>query len=193
MRKLTVLRESALYLEGPCHESFLDMPVRGAGRHCGSCERTVVDMTRMSREEAETLYAKSGGDLCGYVLRDAEGTAFFPEVQRPTLGLAAVGLAATLLAPGCGAADVRADEPPSLLVDDAPPMLAYTQGLPGRDPGNQNLAQGGIASAGDLPRFLTKTPPKQPTPQPTPQSASDAGVPPQPPIPMPGRIALRPH
>lgn len=150
MRKLTVLRESAYSLESPCHESFEAMPARSDGRYCGSCRRTVVDLTSLSRREAAALFEKSGGDLCGVVQADASGTIYFPERIQPPGRVAAAALV-SLLAVGCGSS-----------VDGAPSVLPP---LPSPVP---------TASAQAYP--LSVVGPKQVHPAPSPTPLAEPGV-----------------
>lgn len=101
MRKLPVLQKASLILSSPCTESYDAMPLRGRGRHCDACSKTVIDMTRMTRREAEALFDRDE-NLCGYVLSNDEGETFFAEPPRFTSVLA-TGLSAALLLAGCGA------------------------------------------------------------------------------------------
>jgi len=50
----------------PCHENFTKMSKRGSGRYCGSCEKIVVDFTRMSDTEMFDYFEKHNGEnICG--------------------------------------------------------------------------------------------------------------------------------
>ena len=100
---LPVLTPGAFVLDA-CPESFSEMTPVYRGRHCDQCNRTVVDMTRMTRAEAEALFAREQEQLCGYVLANDAGDTFFAEPSAPrTSRLLATGLAAALLVSGCGA------------------------------------------------------------------------------------------
>ena len=109
MRKLPVLQKASLILSSPCTESYEAMPLRGHGRHCDACSKTVIDMTRMTRREAEALFDRDE-NLCGYVLSNEEGETFFPARETSRLfgepprfpSMLATGLTAALLLAGCG-------------------------------------------------------------------------------------------
>jgi hypothetical protein len=105
--------------DSPCHERWADFEARPGGRHCGSCDVTVVDLTRLTRRRAEALVAASGGRMCARMRVDRDGAPVFrPETERaPSFLGAAVGL----LAAACSSASAAepAPEPPraTLLVE----------------------------------------------------------------------------
>lgn len=84
------------------------MSPRPDGRHCDACGRTVIDLTRATRAEADALVrarrAQGDGRVCARVLRDvATGDEVFrPEPTRapPPLRL----VAAATLAAACESA-----------------------------------------------------------------------------------------
>lgn len=125
MRQLPVLQKSSLVLASPCEESFLSMPLQGRGRHCEQCQKTVVDMTRMTRREAEALFDRENENLCGYVLSNEEGETFFrSEPRLPSM--LATGLAAALLVSGCGAAEPAPVETAHARAHSLPMMMPIT-------------------------------------------------------------------
>lgn len=84
------------------------MEVRGHGRHCASCDRVVVDLTRATPTEALGYAALFGGSgrLCGRLRVDAEGDAILrrePMREKPSrrFGLA---VATALGSAACGSA-----------------------------------------------------------------------------------------
>jgi hypothetical protein len=81
----------------PCHERWTELAPTGEGRYCGRCDKTVIDLTRLTRREAERRVLAAGGALCGRVRVDPSGAPVFrPETARaPGLfGVAAAGLLA---------------------------------------------------------------------------------------------------
>lgn len=58
----------------PCHVSWSGMAGEGRVRECGKCEKSVYDLSSMTREEAEALIAKSEGRVCIRFYRRADGT-----------------------------------------------------------------------------------------------------------------------
>jgi hypothetical protein len=51
-------------ISSPCHESWEKMIPNADGRYCKVCEKTVVDMTRMSQPEMVSLFEERQGNLC---------------------------------------------------------------------------------------------------------------------------------
>ncbi len=121
MRKLPVLQKASLILSSPCTESYEAMPLRGRGRHCGACDKTVIDMTRMTRREAEALF-DADENLCGNVLANDAGETFFMEPPRFS-GALATGLAAALLVSGCGAAEQHPSAPVTASAPITAPLM----------------------------------------------------------------------
>jgi hypothetical protein len=59
------------------------MRPRGEGRHCERCEKTVVDLSRVTRSQAEAMVRAHGGQLCARLAEDETGkTVFRPERTR---------------------------------------------------------------------------------------------------------------
>jgi hypothetical protein len=54
-----------LRIDSPCAESWDGMQPNEEGRHCLSCQKTVVDFTFMSDEEILDWMATRGGSFCG--------------------------------------------------------------------------------------------------------------------------------
>ena len=51
----------------PCHEDWGKMTPNSEGKFCGSCSKTVVDFTQMSKDEIHTYFKqKSGENTCGH-------------------------------------------------------------------------------------------------------------------------------
>ncbi len=50
----------------PCHEDWSNMSPQGNGRHCNSCNKIVVDFTKMDHEDLlEYLRSHAGKGTCG--------------------------------------------------------------------------------------------------------------------------------
>ena len=117
----------AIEIRNPCDEDWDAMPRRGEGRYCGKCERTVVDLSHLTRAQAEARVAAAKGRICLAIKKDA---ATHEPVFRsePARAPAAVGfvLATALVGGGCsGEADVPAEARAELVeepVDGGPPM-----------------------------------------------------------------------
>ena len=58
-----------LKIETPCHEDWTKMSPNKEGRHCGLCDKTVVDFTVMSQGDiANYLTHNSKAQICGRIL-----------------------------------------------------------------------------------------------------------------------------
>jgi len=58
-----------LKIETPCTEDWNKMSQNKVGRHCGICDKTVVDFTVMSKEDiANYISKKSQKQICGRIL-----------------------------------------------------------------------------------------------------------------------------
>ncbi len=110
--------------ESACAERWSSFEPRPGGRHCGSCDVTVVDLSRLTRRKAEALVIAAGGRLCARLRVDARGEPVFrPESPRAPafFGAAALGLLTTACEPGAALeARPSAETAPSAL-DDASP------------------------------------------------------------------------
>lgn len=49
----------------PCHENWQQMTPNEQGRHCGACQKTVVDFTRMSDQEVLDYISRASSSVCG--------------------------------------------------------------------------------------------------------------------------------
>lgn len=56
-----------LNIPTPCHEDWQNMTPNDNGRHCMSCQKTVIDFTTMSDREILDYIGKSNSNICGRV------------------------------------------------------------------------------------------------------------------------------
>jgi hypothetical protein len=96
-----------LTLLEPCRESWDAMERRGPGRHCARCDRTVLDLTRLTERDALRALRRDpdGGGRCVRFLATDEGDLVFRRDRRrpgaaSLVAAAAIGLAACR--PGSG-------------------------------------------------------------------------------------------
>lgn len=61
----------------PCLEQWDDFAGDSRERFCASCQRTVHDLSALTRREAERLLATSRGRLCGRITYDSNGAILF--------------------------------------------------------------------------------------------------------------------
>jgi hypothetical protein len=103
------MQPTPLQINKPCHENWGAMTPNERGRHCASCDKTVVDLTVMPAVEArafmndlgDKLRSKSGEHVCVRAHADTSGRLMKPGARRLLLtnGLAAI-LAMSMA--GCG-------------------------------------------------------------------------------------------
>jgi hypothetical protein len=107
--KLPVLDN--LRVATPCTADWNKMTGDDRTRHCGDCQKTVYNLSGMTREDAEALLIEKDGDLCVRYYQRHDGTILLADCtvgvkRRRRRAWIAAG-AATLLAGG-GAAAVGA-------------------------------------------------------------------------------------
>ena len=150
-----------------CSERWESFPARGAGRHCDSCDRTVVDLSVLTRRAAEAwLGARRGERVCGRLLVDARGEPVFrPERRRlPVLG--SVAFAGMLAA---------------CVPDEPPPVAEATTAQPAEPVDTLEGFSGSLAMGRMMP-MAPEDPSIAASPTPTPTVIE--------PIPSPEQIAL---
>jgi hypothetical protein len=90
--------------DSPCHQDWSTFTsVSGASaerRHCQSCDKTVVDMTRLTRRAAERMVIEAGGKMCGRLRVDPSGAPVYRREIERAPGL--LGIAAASLLAACG-------------------------------------------------------------------------------------------
>jgi hypothetical protein len=81
----------------------------GDGRHCARCASTVLDLSRITRSQAEAILRERGGEVCGRVRANARGEAVFA-LEPVRRGLVPVALAGLLAACSAGPSEEPAPE-----------------------------------------------------------------------------------
>lgn len=116
-----------LAIPKPCEEPWSAMEQRADGRFCQRCQHTVVDLSRMTRRQAEARLAKEAGDyLCvRLAIDESDAPLFRPEPSRARTFAGGLVLVAALTAAGCRerdpeTAELIATEPCPI---DGPPMM----------------------------------------------------------------------
>lgn len=158
-------------MENACAEDWSAMGRAGQGRHCRRCATDVVDLTRVTRSQAEAILRAAGGTVCGRVRSDAHGALVFaPEpVRRGILPVAVAGLLAACASEPDPAADVADVAVAS--TDVGPAGLALSTTRPGRFGGS--IATGVMMPVGpDAPLVVS---PASATPVPTIAATEDEG------------------
>ncbi len=98
-----------------CDQTWDAMTPTERGRHCGACEREVIDLVRLTRREARRAIAAAGPSPCLRVAVDARHHAVFrPEPRSLASMVAGVGLVGALSA---------CEAPPSGAIESEPAAL----------------------------------------------------------------------
>lgn len=126
----------------PCHERWSTLTPNGDGRYCQRCDKTVVDLTQLTRRQAEKRVLAAGGAMCGRLRVDPSGAPVFrPEPARaPSL----VGVATASLLAACGSTtESESASTPSTLAsveEHAPEVTTGGDHLLGADSPTGSLA-----------------------------------------------------
>jgi hypothetical protein len=89
-------------IASPCNVEWSSMTVvagdeHGRSRHCGQCDKTVFDLSELTREEAQALIVERAGNLCARYYRRADGRIQLADCtqrqRRQRMAIAAVALA----------------------------------------------------------------------------------------------------
>lgn len=116
-------------IDNPCEKRWEAMAPRGEGRFCARCERVVVDLSRLTRAQAEARVKRRAGRTCLAVRRDVDTHApvFRPEPSVAPRWAGGLVLAAALTGGGCAGSSSAATEAPQIVAerepaDPGPPM-----------------------------------------------------------------------
>ena len=98
---LRIMRLSSLRIAEPCHADWGAMSGDARSRHCEHCRLQVINLSELSRAEAEQVLARGDPDgrLCVRYMQDADGEV----VTRTTRETQLVGLLRRLAAQKLGA------------------------------------------------------------------------------------------
>jgi hypothetical protein len=91
--------------DSPCHERWSALSPHGDGRYCQKCDKTVVDLTQLTRRQAEKIVVKAGGSMCGRMRLDPSGAPAFRRETERVPGFLSVAAASLLAACGSNTED----------------------------------------------------------------------------------------
>jgi hypothetical protein len=96
---MTQLSHTTLRVSQPCHESWATMTLTTLGRHCATCQKTVVDFTHKTDAEILAYLAQAGrGNTCGRFRKEQLGRPLRPALPVPPATRWQAWLAGLLLA-----------------------------------------------------------------------------------------------
>jgi hypothetical protein len=82
-------RNLNLSIPTPCHEQWENFSMTSSGGFCSSCNKTVVDLTKMSDKQLLKYLQQKTSHTCGRVRRDQIKTYSFPSISTSMLVKAA--------------------------------------------------------------------------------------------------------
>jgi hypothetical protein len=151
-RRLPLL--DRVYVASPCHASWEAMTGDERARFCKSCEKTVYNLSAMTRKDAETLLAEHGERACVRFYRREDGTVMTADCP---VGARKKRVKRTIYtAAGAGAMAATA-------------LFALRRGVEPHEMGNMNVSpmMGGTGAAARFPEG-----PPLPTAQPAPEASA---------------------
>jgi hypothetical protein len=102
----------------PCTEAWSAMTGDERARHCGKCDKTVFDLSQLTRAEAEALLIEKGANMCGRYFQRTDGTIVLADClvrrKRRRVVTASVVAAAVLSGAAAVAMHDRDEEPAAL-------------------------------------------------------------------------------
>jgi hypothetical protein len=118
-----------LRVASPCTADWNKMTGDERARHCGDCQKTVYNLSGLTRDEAEALLIEKNGNLCVRYYQRKDGTILLADcevgVKRNRRRRWIAAGAATLLAGGAGVIAYRA-----LHHEEPTPLMGATVGMP---------------------------------------------------------------
>lgn len=72
------MKELSVSIKEPCHEDWSLMTPVSQGKHCKSCQKTVVDFTKMSKSGVADYLSSNKESLCGRFSRDQLNVNLLP-------------------------------------------------------------------------------------------------------------------
>lgn len=118
----------------PCQQSWDGMAPAEGGRHCGSCQQTVIDFTAWSDTALYNFFAKNTGHVCGrYLATQVDRPIAIPYQPQSRLYRMVVAMGLTLMF----------TQAPSLYAQTKPPKTVATAAMPIIDTGKHTLPPNG--------------------------------------------------
>ncbi len=118
----------------PCRADWNEMTGDERVRHCAHCDKSVFNLSEMSREQAEALIIAKNGDLCARYYQRHDGTILLADcsvglAQKRKTRVAAAGALALLAGTPVAAFALRTKaHAPLAVVHDEPETTKVLQG-----------------------------------------------------------------
>ncbi|AXY75065.1 T9SS C-terminal target domain-containing protein [Paraflavitalea soli] len=108
-----------LNIPDPCHENWQQMTPNEQGRHCMSCQKTVVDFTLMSDQQILDHISRATTSVCGRFNNDQLDKTYAEKKVRPAFSFRYAWnmvVATFLLTGNAAVAQTRKSDPPKEIV-----------------------------------------------------------------------------
>jgi hypothetical protein len=136
-------RLKQLHIVNPCRERWDAMTGADTERSCTVCNRSVYDLSALTRRQVADLLSSNGGKVCGRIAYDERGNQIFARersrierlMQISVLGVSAVTSAAA--APSCEL-KVRVVDPAGAVVPKATVKISQAGGTEAVSGGTSN-------------------------------------------------------
>ena len=133
----------------PCHEDWNKMNPNNEGKFCNSCCKTVVDFTKMSKEEIHQYFKqKSGENTCGhfYASQLEESNVQKPSIFKRINYFAALFLGLFLPLSSC---EKKLTGEPAVIEKDSVSKIETTTGVPLVHPDSLRIIKNGEVKLSD--------------------------------------------
>lgn len=122
-----------LTISKPCRESWEAMAGGGPDRFCAACNRSVHDLSALTRRQAVDLLRNNAGKVCGRIDHDDRGNQIFAKERAPIERLLQISILGASAAASAAAASncevkVRAVDLAGAVIPKATVKIAKTAG-----------------------------------------------------------------
>lgn len=62
------MQQNKIIISNPCNKDWNEMQVKNNGRHCGACNKTVIDFTQWEVEEIKAYLKNKNERVCGHFM-----------------------------------------------------------------------------------------------------------------------------
>jgi len=91
------MKSVEIKIDRPCSEKWESFEKRGINGFCGSCQKEVVDFTKMSNTEIKDYFLNTKGEVCGRMRKNQQGTFTFERTSKTQKFLSSLVAAGAML------------------------------------------------------------------------------------------------
>lgn len=90
------MKKLKLVIDRPCAEKWESFEKRGTNGFCTSCQKEVIDFTKMSDKEIKTYFSQATGEVCGRIRKNQQKEYLITRESRLNPFMGALIAASTL-------------------------------------------------------------------------------------------------